>query len=61
MALLGYWIVVLIERTAGTPEGDLFAEERGLGYGLPVAMAITGGVLVLALILRGRKVLVNTA
>jgi len=61
VALLGYWIVVLIERTAGTPAGDLFAEERGLGYGLPVAMAITGGVLVLALILRGRKVLVSAA
>jgi uncharacterized membrane-anchored protein len=58
-SLLGYWIVVLIERTAGTPAGDLFAEERGLGYGLPVAMAITGGVLVLALVLSGRKVLVS--
>ena len=41
--------------TAGTPAGDLFAEERGLGYGLPIAMASTGGVLVL----RGRKVLVS--
>jgi uncharacterized membrane-anchored protein len=58
-SLLGYWIVVLIERTAGTPAGDLFAEERGLGYGLPIAMAITGGGLVLALVLRGRKVLVS--
>ncbi len=59
--LLGYWVVVLIERTAGTPAGDLFAEERGLGYGLPIAMAITGGVLVLALVLRGRKVLVSAS
>jgi hypothetical protein len=50
---------VLIERTAGTPAGDLFAEERGLGYGLPIAMTITGGVLVHALVLRGRKVLIS--
>jgi uncharacterized membrane-anchored protein len=53
-ALLGYWIVVLIERTAGTPAGDLFAEERGLGLGLPIAMAITGGALALTLFWRGR-------
>jgi uncharacterized membrane-anchored protein len=58
-ALLGYWIVVLFERTAGTPAGDLLAEERGWNYGLPVAMATTGAVFVLALILRGRKVLVR--
>jgi uncharacterized membrane-anchored protein len=29
--MLGYWCIVRAERTAGTPAGDLFAEERGLG------------------------------
>jgi uncharacterized membrane-anchored protein len=55
-SILGYWCIVLAERTAGTPVGDLFAEERGLGYGLPIAMAITGGAFLLALIGRGRRV-----
>jgi uncharacterized membrane-anchored protein len=59
-AMLGYWLIVLAERTAGTPVGDLFAEERGLGYGLPIAMTITGGAFLLALICRGRRVLVAT-
>jgi uncharacterized membrane-anchored protein len=54
-ALLGYWVIVLIERAAGTPAGDLLAEERGLGFGLPVAMAITGGAFVLALVWRGAR------
>jgi uncharacterized membrane-anchored protein len=58
-SILGYWCIVLAERTAGTPVGDLFAEERGLGYGLPIAMTITGGALLLALVWRGRRVLVS--
>ena len=56
-SLLAYWGVVLVERAAGTPAGDLLAEGRGLGLGLPVAMAITGAVFALALWLRGRRVL----
>jgi uncharacterized membrane-anchored protein len=54
--LLAYWGIVLLERAAGTPAGDLFAEDRGLGLGLPVAMSITGAAFVLALALRGRRV-----
>jgi uncharacterized membrane-anchored protein len=57
-SVLGYWCIVLAERAAGTPVGDIFAEERGLGYGLPIAMMITGGAFLVALIFRGRRVLV---
>lgn len=57
-SVLGYWCIVLAERTAGTPVGDLFAEDRGLGYGLPIAMSITGGAFLLTLVFRGRRVLV---
>ncbi len=59
--LVAYWAVVLLERTAGTPAGDLFAEDRGLGFGLPIAMSITGAAFVLALVLRGRRVLLTDA
>ena len=51
-AVLGYWAIVLAERAAGTAVGDLFAEERGLAFGLPVSMAITGVALALALAAR---------
>jgi uncharacterized membrane-anchored protein len=44
--VMSYWAVVLVERAAGTPAGDWLAEERGLGLGLPVAMAITGAAFV---------------
>jgi uncharacterized membrane-anchored protein len=50
--VLSYWAVVLVERAAGTPAGDLLAEGRGLGLGLPVAMTITGGLFVLAVLWR---------
>ena len=53
-SLLGYWCIVLAERAAGTPVGDGLAEKRGLGYGLPVAMTITGAALLLALAFRAR-------
>ena len=58
-SLLGYWCIVLAERAAGTPAGDLLAEERGLNLGLPIAMTITGGVFIAALALRGRRVLTS--
>ncbi len=57
-SMLGYWCIVLAECAAGTPVGDLFAEERGLGYGLPIAMTITGAAFALAFVVRGRRVLV---
>lgn len=50
LAALGYWAVVLAERAAGTPLGDLFASRRGFHLGLPLAMAITGGALVVTLV-----------
>jgi uncharacterized membrane-anchored protein len=55
LASLGYWAIVLAERAAGTAVGDLLAETRGLGLGLPVAMATTGALLALALGLRSRE------
>ena len=50
--IMSYWAVVLVERAAGTPAGDWLAEDRGLGLGLPVAMAITGTAFVLAVVWR---------
>jgi uncharacterized membrane-anchored protein len=47
-----YWITVLAERCAGTALGDTLASERALGLGLPIALACTGGTLVVALALR---------
>ena len=53
--VLSYWALVLVERAAGTPAGDLLAEGRGLGLGLPVAMAIAGTVFVLAVAWRSAR------
>ncbi len=49
-SLLAYWAVVLIERCAGTPFGDMLASHRALGLGLPLAMACTGGLLLSGLL-----------
>ena len=46
--VMSYWALVLVERAAGTPAGDLLAEGRGLGLGLPVAMAMTGALFLAA-------------
>jgi uncharacterized membrane-anchored protein len=53
-AMIGYWCIVLAERAAGTPAGDWFASRRGLGFGLPVALACTGAVLLMALFIHSR-------
>lgn len=53
-SLLAYWAVVLIERCAGTPFGDMLASHRAIGFGLPLAMACTGGLLLSALFGRAR-------
>lgn len=49
-SVIGYWCIVLAERCAGTPVGDMLASHRALGLGLPVAMACTGGLLLVALL-----------
>ena len=54
-AVLGYWVIVLAERAAGTPAGDLFASRRGLGLGQTVALLCTGVVLIGALWLYRRS------
>ena len=48
--VLGYWLVVLVERCAATPFGDSLASRHGIGLGLPVAMVCTGGLLLVALL-----------
>jgi uncharacterized membrane-anchored protein len=53
-AMVGYWCIVLAERAAGTPAGDWFASRRGLGLGLPIALACTGAVLLMALLMYSR-------
>jgi uncharacterized membrane-anchored protein len=56
LAALGYWVVVLAERAAGTAIGDVLAEPRGggLALGLPASMAISAAALLVMLWLRGR-------
>jgi uncharacterized membrane-anchored protein len=47
---MAYWCIVLAERCAGTPVGDGLASRHGVGLGLPVAMACTGGLLIAGLL-----------
>jgi uncharacterized membrane-anchored protein len=49
-SVVAYWCIVLAERCAGTPVGDGLASRHGLGLGMPVAMACTGGLLVAGLL-----------
>lgn len=49
---MAYWCVVLAERSAATPVGDALASRHGMGLGLPLAMACTGGAFLMALLLR---------
>jgi uncharacterized membrane-anchored protein len=51
-SILGYWAIVLVERCAGTPFGDMLASHRGLGLGALVAMAFTAPLLAAALLVR---------
>jgi uncharacterized membrane-anchored protein len=53
-SIIGYWFIVLAERAAGTPAGDMLAEERGLGLGLPIAMVCTGALFLAGLLARLR-------
>jgi uncharacterized membrane-anchored protein len=52
VGMAGYWTIVLVERAAGTPLGDSIDSRHGLGMSLPVASAITAGLLLIALGLR---------
>ena len=60
---LSYWVVVLAERTAGTPVGDGLASRNGAGLGLPAATACTAALFAAALLWRerGRRVAVTAA
>jgi len=49
------WWTVLAERCAGTAAGDTLASDRAFGLGRPVAMMCTGGLLVVALLVRARR------
>jgi uncharacterized membrane-anchored protein len=48
-SVIAYWVVVLGERCAGTPFGDGLASHRAIGFGLPLAILCTGGLLLAAL------------
>jgi uncharacterized membrane-anchored protein len=54
-SILLYWCAILAERCAGTAAGDTIASHRALGLGLPVAIACTGGLLIVALLARARR------
>jgi uncharacterized membrane-anchored protein len=47
----GYWITIVIVRTAGTNVGDFVAGRHGLALGLPVSTPLTGLLLLAALLL----------
>lgn len=51
-SMMGYWIIVLVERCAGTPAGDGLASRHALGLGLPLAMVCTGAMLATGLAYR---------
>jgi len=48
---IGYWITIVIVRTAGTNLGDFVAGRHGLGLGLPVSTPLTGLLMVAVLLL----------
>ena len=54
-SLTVYWCVILAERCAGTSAGDSLASHRGAGFGLPLAIACTGGALLLGLLVRNSQ------
>lgn len=47
----GYWIAIVLVRTAGTNVGDFVVGRHGLGLGLPVGTPLTGLLLLAALLL----------
>ena len=51
-SVLGYWVVILAERAAGTPVGDSLASRHGFALGLPLAMCCTFGLLAVGLLVR---------
>lgn len=51
-AMTAYWCAVLAERCAATPVGDALASRHGMGLGLPLAMACTGGAFLTTLLVR---------
>jgi uncharacterized membrane-anchored protein len=53
-SVLAYWVVVLVERTAGTPVGDSLASAHAVGLGLPMATLCTTTMLLVGLCLRWR-------
>jgi uncharacterized membrane-anchored protein len=55
-SVLLFWIIVMIERCAGTALGDALASRRAVGLGLPLATAITLCLTVVCLWLHARLV-----
>ncbi len=50
-----YWLAVVAIRAAGTSGGDFIAGRHGLALGLDISTAVTGAVLVAALLLWRRQ------
>lgn len=44
-----YWLTVVAVRSAGTAVGDMFADERGIGVGLPIGTLVSAAVFIMVL------------
>ena len=55
-SVLLFWVIVMVERCAGTAVGDALASRRAVGLGLPLATALTLWLTLLLLWLHVRKV-----
>jgi uncharacterized membrane-anchored protein len=49
-----FWMIVMVERCAGTAVGDALASHRAVGLGVPVASICTGVLTIMSLWMRGR-------
>jgi uncharacterized membrane-anchored protein len=50
-----FWLIVMVERCAGTALGDMLASKQGIDLGIVTASVCTGSVTIMALWLRGRR------
>jgi len=53
---IGYWLTIILIRTAGTNMGDFLTDGDGFGLPLPISTAVTGMLLLAAVLLWKPKV-----